>query len=110
MQLVKKENYTLITPEGTSVKKFHDALLKKPTLIESEHLIIDFSEKFNITNEEILLFLNMSTVKRKNGTSFVLIVSGIDIDEIPNEINVVPTIIEAIDVLEMEAIERELGF
>ena len=31
-------------------------------------------------------------------------------DKIPDELNVVPTLIEAEDLLEMEAIERDLGF
>ena len=42
--------------------------------------------------------------------SFVVICNGIDIDDVPDEINVVPTLQEAEDVLEMEAIERDLGF
>jgi len=110
MQVDKKENYTLITPSETSVKEFYTSFLEKQELLKEEHIIINFSEKFNITNEEILLFLDISTKKRENGTSFVLVISGIDIDEVPDEISVVPTIIEAIDTLEMEAIERELGF
>ena len=57
-----------------------------------------------------MLFLELSSQHRENGTSFVLICKGIDIDEIPEEISVVPTITEAVDILEMDAIERDLGF
>jgi len=60
--------------------------------------------------EEITLFLSLSKNHRENSTSFVVISKGIDIDEIPDEINVVPTFIEAIDILEMDEIERDLGF
>ena len=35
---------------------------------------------------------------------------GIDIDAISEEINIVPTINEALDILQMDAIERDLGF
>jgi hypothetical protein len=52
--------------------------------------------------------LDTANTYRENGTSFVLIVKGIKIDTIPDEINAVPTLSEAIDVLEMDAIEREL--
>ena len=54
--------------------------------------------------------MDISTSRKENGTSFVLICKGIDIDEIPDEINVVPTFEEAVDILEMDAIERDLGF
>ena len=57
-----------------------------------------------------MLFLKLSEGHRQNGTSFVIIFEGIDIDEIPDEINVVPTFTEALDILEMDAIERDLGF
>ena len=56
----------------------------------------------------ISLFLNIANDKRENGTSFVLIITGINIDDVPDEINVVPTMIEAFDTLEMDAIERDL--
>ena len=57
-----------------------------------------------------MLFLNLSEIHKQNGASFVLICSEINIDAIPDEINVVPTFTEAIDILEMDAIERDLGF
>ena len=40
----------------------------------------------------------------------VAISKGIEIDEIPDELSIVPTLTEALDILEMEAIERDLGF
>jgi len=40
----------------------------------------------------------------------VIISKGINIDKIPEELNVVPTFTEATDILEMDAIERDLGF
>ena len=36
--------------------------------------------------------------------------ANIDIDDFPDYFNIVPTLQEAEDVIEMEAIERELGF
>ena len=57
-----------------------------------------------------MLLLELSTSHRENGTSFVIVCKDIDIDEIPDEINVVPTFTEALDILEMDAIERDLGF
>jgi hypothetical protein len=42
--------------------------------------------------------------------SFVMVKPNIDIDDFPETLNIVPTLQEAEDVLEMEAIERDLGF
>ena len=60
--------------------------------------------------QRILLFLNLSRTHKNNGTSFVIVCKGVEIDSIPEELAVVPTIEEALDVLEMDAIERDLGF
>ncbi len=108
MQIDKKEAYTILTPTEKSTTDFYNALTKEITTLKDEHILINFSENFNTSIKEIILFLDIATDKRENGTSFVLIITGIDIDDVPDEINVVPTMIEALDTLEMDAIERDL--
>lgn len=108
MQIDKKEAYTVLTPTQKSINDFYDALTKEAAALKDEHILINFSENFNIEASEILLFLDIANDRRENGTSFVLIITGIDIDDVPDEINVVPTMIEALDTLEMDAIERDL--
>lgn len=110
MIVSKTETYTHIKPTQNSVDQFFAAFKEKFEEFKNEHLIIDFSEKINIEIKEILLFLKLSVQHRKNGTSFVLVCEGISIDDLPDELNVVPTFNEALDILEMDAIERELGF
>ncbi|CAN0606593.1 unnamed protein product, partial [Ectocarpus sp. 12 AP-2014] len=41
--------------------------------------------------------------------SFVLVSDKVSYDDVPEEINLVPTLQEARDVVEMEEIERDLG-
>ncbi len=110
MDVTKYENYTHIKKTINSVNLFVKELKNRYSEFEDEHLIIDFSEDFNTRIEELLLFLELSDHHRSNGTSFVLVCKGIDIDDIPDEINVIPTLTEALDILEMDAIERDLGF
>lgn len=110
MIVTKKTKYTHIKPNQTTVSQFYTNFKNRYSEFEGQHLIIDFSEKINIEIKEIILFLNLSEIHKQNGTSFVLICSKINIDAIPDEINVVPTFTEAIDILEMDAIERDLGF
>lgn len=73
----------------------------------SSNIVIDLSE-FEISIKNILSFKEIVTKKRDNGSSFVFINSTIDIEEIPEEIYVVPTLQEAIDVIEMDEMMRDL--
>ncbi|REE82910.1 hypothetical protein BX611_0185 [Lutibacter oceani] len=110
MKITTTEKYTLLKPTNNSLGEFQVNLEKELSKFEGAHLILDFSEKINTKIEELLLFLSLSSQHKENGTSFVIISKGINIDEIPDELNVVPTITEAIDIIEMDAIERDLGF
>ena len=110
MIVTKTDSYTHIKSTQISVGQFFEEFKNRNKEFTGEHLIIDISEKININIKEILLFLKESVQHRKNGTSFVLVCSGISIDDVPDEINVVPTFTEALDILEMDAIERDLGF
>jgi len=110
MVVTKTNTYTHIKPTEISVGEFFSAFKDLHKEFKTEHLIIDFSDKINIKIKEILLFLKLSLHHRKNGTSFVLVCEGISIDDLPEELNVVPTFNEALDILEMDAIERDLGF
>lgn len=110
MVVTRTETYTHIKPSQNSVVEFFGEFKKRHKEFKVEHLIIDFSDKINIEIKEILLFLKLSVQHRKNGTSFVLVCGGISVDDLPDELNVVPTFDEALDTLEMDAIERDLGF
>ena len=54
--------------------------------------------------------MDIAQEKKNNGTSFVIVNAKANIEDFPEDFNIVPTIIEAEDILEMEPIERELGF
>jgi len=56
------------------------------------------------------LLLNLELLLKAKGKSFVIIQKRINIDDFPEILNITPTLQEAKDILEMEAIERDLGF
>ena len=58
---------------------------------------------------EIISFEPLAVLQKKQKKSFV-IVADIDFDEVSEEIIVVPTLQEGFDIIEMEEIERDLGF
>ena len=47
---------------------------------------------------------------KSNKQSFVIVSDKVDFDDVPDEIIVVPTMQEAYDIIEMEDMERDLGF
>lgn len=110
MEITKKKGYTLVKSNTISVDDLQKKLVNSYTQFTGEHLIIDISEKINTNIKDLLLFLDISDKHKTNGTSFVIICTSVDIDEIPEELSVVPTFTEALDILEMDAIERDLGF
>ncbi|PCI34623.1 MAG: hypothetical protein COB60_06070 [Flavobacteriaceae bacterium] len=110
MIITKTTLHTSIDPSENSVQEFHSEFVKKQDEFKNQHLIIDFSKKNIVTIEELLLFLSISSQTKDNGMSFVIVSTDVYMDELPEELIVVPTFIEAEDILQMEAIERELGF
>ena len=110
MKIEKKENHTLITSDEDSFKKFYSSFLKVEKEFKDEHIIIQISDDNSFSSENFSLFLDIASQKKENGTSFVIVSSSINVDNFPESFNIVPTLQEAEDILEMEAIERELGF
>ena len=47
---------------------------------------------------------------KKNKKSFVIVISDFDFNAISDKLIVVPSLLEAHDIIEMEEIERDLGF
>ncbi len=110
MQIVQKSAYVQLIIEAEDAYSFENSLEKDLSAFHNTHVIIEVSESINISEQENLLFLRIARHKKEHGTSFVVVYSNVDIDTVPEEVNMVPTLIEAEDILEMEAIERDLGF
>lgn len=106
MEISKNENYMIVAVNESVFSEFQERIDD----LKSNHLLLEVSGNLNINTEKISLFLNIASDFKANGMSFVVIKSGIDIDDFPENLNIVPTLQEAEDILEMEAIERDLGF
>jgi hypothetical protein len=104
MEVSEKNHYTLVKLQESSFDEFE----KRFTEINSNHIIVTLSEDLNMSKKNISFFLETAKIQKINNKSFVVVKSGIDIDEIPELLNITPTLGEAEDFLEMEAIERDL--
>ncbi len=110
MKVEKKEKYTYIKIEKSTKNDFFLDFTKKISTFVDEHLILDLSNITDFAEKEVLLLKEFALKSRENGTSFVVISDVLDAGILEGELNVVPTLTEAEDFVEMEAIERELGF
>lgn len=91
-----------------------EAFLMKVTqeykTFEKHNMILDISESGGVTLKTIAQFKPLSKIHRKAKKSFVIVAADIDFSAVPDSLLVVPTITEAHDMIEMEEIERDLGF
>ena len=77
---------------------------------EKHNLIIDLLFYKDLSTSNIKLFLPLSKQHKKGKKSFVIVASDFDYNGVPDKLTVVPSLLEAHDITEMEVIERDLGF
>ena len=106
----KDGNTTIITQEKASIVE----LVKKLQIIYSrfknDNIIINLTTLKPLSVEDLIEFLQISNQHRKAKQSFVIVTDKIHNDHTPDELIIVPTLQEAYDIIEMEEIERDLGF
>ncbi|WCO03053.1 ribonuclease Z [Psychroserpens ponticola] len=106
----KNGNTTIITQEKASIIE----LVKKIDVLyqrfKNNNIIINLTTLNKVTLSDIVEFLQLSNTHRKAKHSFVIVTNNANLDDTPDEIVVVPTLQEAYDIIEMEDIERDLGF
>jgi anti-anti-sigma regulatory factor len=106
----KDGNITLITQEKLSVQEFVERLDKEYHKFKNDNVIINLTTLNAISPTQIVEFLQISNQHRKTKHSFVIVTNQFDLEEMPDEMIIVPTLQEAYDIIEMEEIERDLGF
>jgi hypothetical protein len=111
MQVDKREKFIVLGDDADNVIQFASFLeYIVPKAYKNDHLVIDLLKYEQMTLEELLSFLVLSNKQRAKKLSFVLVNKAIGIEHIPEEIMVVPTLEEARDVIDLEEIQRDLGF
>jgi hypothetical protein len=106
----KDGNISIITQEKLSIVELVKKLQAIFYRFKSDNIIVNLTSLKQLTTQDVIEFLQVSNQHRKSKHSFVLVSNKIDLDDIPDELVIVPTLQEAYDVIEMEDIERDLGF
>lgn len=111
MKIDNHENFVVLEDEKDDLKDFASFIeFQVPSKYKGQNVVLNLLKYDSLDLDQLLLFLKTSNLHRKNKQSFVIVNDTIDIDDVPFEMVVVPTVQEARDIIEMEEIERDLGF
>lgn len=111
MKIKNHKNFVVLEDEKDNIIDFANFIEKQiPTKYKGQNVILNLLKYDSLDLPGLLQFIRTSTLHRKTKQSFVVVNDSIEVDEIPFEMTVVPTLQEAEDIVEMEEIERDLGF
>jgi len=111
MKILNSDNFVILEDERDDLKKFADFLeYQVSKKFKGQNVVIDLSKNLDLSLDQLLCFLTVSNSHRASKSSFIILNNALNPDDLPQEIIVVPTLIEAQDIIEMEEIERHLGF
>lgn len=110
MKVDQKGHTITIKDTQGDVNAFLMKLTHQYKSFELHNLIIDLALYKELDANVIKLFMPLSKQHKKAKKSFVLVTSEFDFNAVPTKLTVVPSLLEAHDIIEMEEIERDLGF
>ncbi len=109
MILDQNGNTSIITQEKATVIELVKKLQALYPKFKNNNIIVVLTVFDKLGLQDIVEFLDVSNTHRASKQSFVVVSNNINLESIPDEIVVVPTLQEAYDIIEMEEMERDLG-
>lgn len=110
MKVEQKGHTTIIKDTQGNFSKFLEKISDQFNTFKEQNLILDVSKNESLSIKELKEAKELANKYRKEKKSIVFVVENINFNEIPDYLLVVPSILEAQDIIEMEEIERDLGF
>ena len=110
MKVEQKGHTTILRDTQGNINNFLEKVTREHNSFKNQNLILDITHDKDVTIKDIKTFLDLSKLHKKGKKSFVLVAENIDFNDVPTKILVVPSLLEAHDIIEMEEIERDLGF
>ena len=103
-------NISIITQEKATIEELVKKIQSLYPKFKNDNIIVALSSLSALRVQDILEFLQLSNSHRNKKHSFVIVTDKLRVDDIPDELVIVPTLQEAYDIIEMEEMERDLGF
>ncbi len=110
MKVEQKGHTTIIKDTNGETAAFLEVLTREYNSYKNENLILDLTHDKNLKMEDVKSFAELIKLHKKQKKSIVLVSDSVNYNAVPKSITLVPTLLEAHDIIEMEEIERDLGF
>ena len=110
MKVTTKGHTIIIKDTEGNIINFLEKINSQYNSFKDSNLILDISHDTTVDVKSIKIFSDLFKIKKKEKKTLVLVVENIDYNKVPVSIIVVPTQLEAQDLIEMDEIERDLGF
>lgn len=108
MKVKEKGTTVIIKKSSETIVDFADKIVEQYHSFIDKNIIVDI-EELTIKPIDLIPFEELAQQHISNKKSFV-IVADTDFDEMDDAMIVVPSLQEAHDIIQMEEIERDLGF
>lgn len=110
MKVEQKGHTSIIKDTQGNFSSFIEKITEQFNTFKNQNLILDVTKDENLKIEDLKEAKDLAKKIKKQKKSMVFVAADIDFNEIPDYLLVVPSILEAHDIIEMEEIERDLGF
>jgi hypothetical protein len=110
MKVQQKGHTTIIKDTSDDLEGFVVHLTREYEQLKQYNFIIDISHYKGLNSKDLAIFLPSFKSCKKNKKSFVIVIEDFDFNKAPTSFTVVPSLLEAQDIIEMEEIERDLDF
>lgn len=110
MKVDQKGHTTIIKDTQNDVASFVQKVTNEYHAFQSQNLILDISNDKAFSIKDLAYFKDLAKNHKKAKKSLIIVSDVVDFNKVPNYLNVVPSILEAHDMIEMDEIERDLGF
>jgi len=110
MKVEQKGHTTIIKDTVGQTADFLMKVTHEHNTYKNSNLILDLTHDKSLSLEDVKSFAELIKLHKKQKKSIVLVAESVNFNAVPKNIILVPTILEAHDIIEMEEIERDLGF
>ena len=110
MKVDQKEHTTIIKDTQNDVEAFVAKIVNEYHVFQHQNIILDLSHNASLTIADLDHCKELVKMHKKGKKSLIIVMDSVDFNKVPNLFAVVPSLLEAHDMIEMDEIERDLGF
>ncbi len=110
MKVEQKGHIVILKDTQGDLDSFRFKLTNEYKTFQKSNIIVDIRMYKTLPVKDIESFLPLAKIHKKAKKSFVIVTSEPDFNAVSDKLAVVRSLQEAQDIIEMEEIERDLGF